>query len=209
MRKLNKPCIKTWNFAKLCNTNKRTLFHYDEIGLFSPVLTDDKGYRYYTESQCDVFFTITCLKDIGMPLKEIKQYIDSKDPENLKQLLLEQQEKVRLELKHLKRIEQVIQTKLELLEIGERLEFDVTVSSVTLESCPEEYLITSPALNSSDNTELFPALCQHISYCCHEDLTTGTLTVPLSQSMQPATISLILISISSQKSHSHRNIIPV
>ena len=65
-----------------------------------------------------------------MPLKEIKQYIDSKDPENLKQLLLEQQEKVRLELKHLKRIEQVIQTKLELLEIGERLEFDVTVSSV-------------------------------------------------------------------------------
>ena len=42
--------------AKLCNTNKRTLFHYDEIGLFSPVLTDDKGYRYYTESQCDVFF---------------------------------------------------------------------------------------------------------------------------------------------------------
>ena len=80
------------------------MFHYDEIGLFSPVLTDDKGYRYYTESQCDVFFTITCLKDIGMPLKEIKQYIDSKDPENLKQLLLEQQEKVRLELKHLKRI---------------------------------------------------------------------------------------------------------
>lgn len=173
MRKLNKPCIKTGNFAKLCNTNKRTLFHYDEIGLFSPVLTDDKGYRYYTKSQCDVFFTITCLKDIGMPLKEIKQYIDSKDPENLKQLLLEQQEKVRLELKHLKRIEQVIQTKLELLEIGERLEFDGTVSSVTLESCPEEYLITSPALNSSDNTELFPALCQHISYCCYEDLTTG------------------------------------
>ena len=86
MRKLNKPCIKTGNFAKLCNTNKRTLFHYDEIGLFSPVLTDDKGYRYYTESQCDVFFTITYLKDIGMPLKEIK------DPENLKQLLLEQQE---------------------------------------------------------------------------------------------------------------------
>ena len=49
-------------FAKLCNTNKRTLFHYDEIGLFSPILTDDKGYRCYTENQCDVFFTITCLK---------------------------------------------------------------------------------------------------------------------------------------------------
>ena len=69
MQKLDIPCIKTGEFAALCGTNKRTLFHYDEIGLFSPALTDEKGYRYYSENQCDVFFTITCLKELGMPLK--------------------------------------------------------------------------------------------------------------------------------------------
>ena len=69
MQKLNIPCIKTGEFAKLCGTNKRTLFHYDEIGLFSPAYTDEKGYRYYSENQCDVFFTITCLKELGMPLR--------------------------------------------------------------------------------------------------------------------------------------------
>ena len=75
MQKFSVPCIKTGDFAKLCNTNKRTLIHYDEIGLFSPAYTDEKGYRYYSENQCDTFFTITCLKEIGMPLKEIKRFI--------------------------------------------------------------------------------------------------------------------------------------
>ena len=80
MQKFSVPCIKTGDFAKLCNTNKRTLIHYDEIGLFSPAYTDEKGYRYYSENQCDTFFTITCLKEIGMPLKEIKQYLTIKIP---------------------------------------------------------------------------------------------------------------------------------
>lgn len=43
MQKFNIPCIKTGDFAKLCDTNKRILFHYDEIGLFSPAYTDEKG----------------------------------------------------------------------------------------------------------------------------------------------------------------------
>ena len=55
MQKFDTPCIKTGDFAKLCGTNKRTLFHYDEIGLFSPAYTDEKGYRFYSETQCDVF----------------------------------------------------------------------------------------------------------------------------------------------------------
>ena len=34
MQKNDIPCIKTGDFAKLCGTNKRTLIHYDEIGIF-------------------------------------------------------------------------------------------------------------------------------------------------------------------------------
>ena len=58
MQKFSNACIKTGDFAKLCGTNKRTLIHYDEIGLFKPARTDEKGYRYYSENQFDVFFTI-------------------------------------------------------------------------------------------------------------------------------------------------------
>ena len=76
MQKFNNPCIKTGDFAKLCGTNKRTLIHYDEIGLFKPAYTDDRGYRYYSENQFDVFFTISCLSRLGMPLKEIGAFLN-------------------------------------------------------------------------------------------------------------------------------------
>lgn len=173
MQKFIDPCIKTGDFAKLCNTNKRTLFHYDEIGLFSPAYTDEKGYRYYTESQCDVFFTITCLKEIGMPLKQIKTYIDHRNPEALKKLLEEQKQKIQRDIEQLHRIEQVIDTKLRLVSSGECLHFQDRLSPVILEEHPEEYLITSPRLDTSDHEVLLKAICQHIGYCAHFHLNAG------------------------------------
>lgn len=173
MQKFNEPCIKTGEFAKLCNTNKRTLIHYDEIGLFSPAYTDEKGYRYYTESQSDVFFTITCLKDIGMPLKEIKKYIIDKNPTDLKNLLKEQEQKVAANLKQLQRIREVIHTKLSLIQTGEKIHFTNRISAPVTETYPEEILIASPRLDTADHEKLFHALCQHIGYCNHSMLNTG------------------------------------
>ena len=112
MQKNDIPCIKTGDFAKLCGTNKRTLIHYDEIGIFHPAYTDEKGYRYYSESQFDIFFTITWLRELGMPLKEIGAFLDHRTPDLLKDLLLEQQKEVLREEERLRRIRQVITTKL-------------------------------------------------------------------------------------------------
>lgn len=173
MQKYNIPCINTSAFAKLCNTNKRTLIHYDEIGLFRPAYANEKGYRYYSESQCDVFFTITCLKDLGMPLKEIKTYIDQKNPDDLTALLLEQKKKVEQELLHLKRIEQVIETKLHLVTEGAKITFVNGCSAPFLETCDEEWFISSPYLNTGRHETVFPAICEHIGYVNHNHLNTG------------------------------------
>lgn len=173
MQKYNKPCIKTGDFAKICNTNKRTLIHYDEIGLLSPAYTDERGYRYYTESQSDIFFMITCLKELGMSLKEIKTYIDQRNPAALKALLAEQLENVKKKLEYLQHIEQVIHTKMELLTAGEHLQFQDRLSPVVLETHPEEYLIISPRLDTSNQEILFQALCQHISQCNRFHLNAG------------------------------------
>jgi effector-binding domain-containing protein len=35
-------------FSKLCGVSKHTLFHYNEIGVFSPDVVDSNGYRYYS-----------------------------------------------------------------------------------------------------------------------------------------------------------------
>ena len=173
MQKKQIPCIKTGDFAKLCNTNKRTLFHYDEIGLFSPAYTDERGYRFYSESQCDVFFTISCLREIGMPLKEIKNYIDQRNPAALKQLLEEQYKKVRAEQEWLKRIEQVIETKLSLVCLSELPEVSKDGQTVRLEQTPEEYLVVSPRLDTDDHDTIIHAICDHIGYCNHNHLNAG------------------------------------
>ena len=173
MQKYNIPCINTSAFAKLCNTNKRTLIHYDEIGLFQPAYTDERGYRYYSESQCDVFFTITCLKDLGMPLKEIKTYVDNRTPEDLTVMLLAQQKKVQQELLHLKRIEQVIRTKLELVTEGTGIQFQTGLSKPFLAEYPEEIMITTPYLGTDHHDTIIAALSDHIGFVNTNRLNTG------------------------------------
>lgn len=163
------PNLTTGQFAKLCGTNKRTLFHYDEIGLFTPAFTDEKGYRYYSEQQCDVFSVITALKGIGMPLSEIKEYLNNRNPELFSQLLFAQQQKVEKELNRLNRIHQMIQTKIELVNRKK----EVVLNCVKEEFCEEEYLILSHPIQSSDHDVVLPSLYEHLSYCNKEQLNVG------------------------------------
>jgi DNA-binding transcriptional MerR regulator len=62
--------------AKLHNVSKQTLIYYDKIGLFHPnEIIDETGYRYYSLEQFEDLDVILCLKNMGMPLKEIKGYL--------------------------------------------------------------------------------------------------------------------------------------
>lgn len=182
MQKFSIPCIKTGDFAKLCGTNKRTLIHYDEIGIFKPAYTDERGYRYYSENQFDVFFTITCLRELGMPLKEIGTFLSKRTPESLKELLLEQQQEVLREEARIKKIKQVIETKLSLVSKQEELLTACTLSGfqsgypdghVFLEDTPEEYLILSAPLDTDDHEQIIQTLCSHVGYCNHHNLNAG------------------------------------
>lgn len=187
MQKFNNPCIKTGDFAKLCGTNKRTLIHYDEIGIFKPAYTDERGYRYYSENQFDVFFTITCLRELGMPLKEIGTFLDQRSPESFKSLLLEQQKEVLKEEERIRKIKQVIETKLSLVSMQEELlskcsahkdahylfQSDCSSGHIFLEHTPEEYLVLSAPIHTDDHTQIIQTLCSHIGYCNHHNLNAG------------------------------------
>ncbi|HEX3026723.1 MAG TPA: MerR family DNA-binding transcriptional regulator [Clostridia bacterium] len=78
--------FSTGEFAKLCGVNKRTLFHYHDIGLFYPAMIDQNGYRYYSYHQFNVFLIITVLKELDVPLKEMKVYLDERTPDRLLEL---------------------------------------------------------------------------------------------------------------------------
>lgn len=68
----------TGEFAKLFNVSKSTLFYYDEVGVFSPIIREENDYRFYAVEQIEVFEVIVTLKELGMSLKDIKEYMENR-----------------------------------------------------------------------------------------------------------------------------------
>lgn len=104
----NKLYLTTGEFAKLCHTTKHTLFHYCDIGLFTPAYTDENGYRYYHVLQYDVFLTINQLRTVGMSLSEIKNYMDERSPQRMVELYDQQELLISKQIAQLKQIKEKI-----------------------------------------------------------------------------------------------------
>lgn len=70
--------------AKIVNMTKETLRHYDRIGLAKPSKTDEwTKYRYYTQQDIVRLNTIHALRQMDLPLKEIKQVLDYDELEKI------------------------------------------------------------------------------------------------------------------------------
>ena len=110
--------LTTGEFARLAGVTKHTLFHYDEIGLFQPELTDTNGYRYYTVDQLDVFGIIYTLKNLGMPLGQIRDYLSERSPQSLLKLLEEENRILKQRIFSLKNKREWIQKKCKYLELS-------------------------------------------------------------------------------------------
>lgn len=71
---------KVGDFSKKTGVSIKTLRYYDEIELFKPLNIDTfTGYRYYTDSQIKDIELIIKLKELGLSLDNIKEYIRTKD----------------------------------------------------------------------------------------------------------------------------------
>jgi DNA-binding transcriptional MerR regulator len=62
--------------AEQFNLSIYTLRFYDKAGLLPFVMRNESGYREFTDSDMNLIHTICCLKDTGMKISDIKQYID-------------------------------------------------------------------------------------------------------------------------------------
>ena len=113
-----KEIISITEMAKLRNISTETLRHYDRIDLLKPVHLDpDTGYRYYSITQYEKIGTIRELKNLGMSLREIKEYFDNRNVESSRILLTEQKKKIDEQIDKLIRIRQEINAKIDFLDI--------------------------------------------------------------------------------------------
>ncbi|MDD3193638.1 MAG: MerR family transcriptional regulator [Oscillospiraceae bacterium] len=152
-------------FARANGVTKHTLIHYEDIGLLTPAVTEENGYRYYINQQYSAFSSIAQLKEIGLPLKEIDAYLYSRSPQKLMGILERReaqlaQEKRRLD--DLKRSMAICRNRIE-----EALAADV--HSVSMQFCETEYGFFSR--NLYEDGETFGQVkAAFSSFCRKKDL---------------------------------------
>ena len=139
-----KRYFTTGEFAYLCHVKKQTLFHYDKIGLLSPEITKENGYRYYSYNQFELFQIIGSFKEIGIPLKEIKLLLKGKTAGTMINLLKEKSIEIENKIKELQQLQTIIQTKVGLAEQAMQTDF----SSISLQYLEEEeFMVGEKVLN--------------------------------------------------------------
>lgn len=67
-------------FARMAGVSVQTLHHYDHVGLLSPRVRTQGGYRHYCEADLAKLQQIIALKFFGCELKAIKGILDKKRP---------------------------------------------------------------------------------------------------------------------------------
>ncbi|MDM5286600.1 MerR family DNA-binding transcriptional regulator [Peribacillus castrilensis] len=159
----------TGEFAKLCNVKKQTLIHYDEIGLLTPDIKNEKGYRYYSYQQFEVFSVITLLKEFNMPLKEIKWFLTNRSPMELIELFKEKTIELEKKIKNLHRVQKIIETKISLTEKA----ICMDASQITLELQEEEQLFLSESILNSSDAEFLKSTSDFIDFCNENEFYTG------------------------------------
>ena len=122
--------------AKIYHMPKQNLIFYDRIDLFKPKYVDPHNkYRYYTAEQLEVLNSILILKETGIPLKDIRSFLEVRTSERAIDLMKEQKKHVDQQLHHLKQISKRLQTKIQTLEDLNQVE-----KKVSFKHLPKEYL---------------------------------------------------------------------
>ena len=69
--------ISITELAKLRKVSSETLRYYDRVGLLKPAYIDPQTrYRYYTIRQSEELGVIRELRDLGMSVQEIQNYLE-------------------------------------------------------------------------------------------------------------------------------------
>jgi MerR family transcriptional regulator, thiopeptide resistance regulator len=92
--------------ADLAGVSRRTLHHYDEIGLLEPSMQGRNKYRYYNDQAVLRLQQILFYRELGFRLNEIKQALDQPDFDVVNTLALHKQSLQ----KRVERLEQLIGT---------------------------------------------------------------------------------------------------
>ncbi len=139
--------MTTGEFAALMGISKHTLFHYDDIGLFSPEQVTEKGYRLYSLYQMEALEAILILRDLGMPLKEIREFLQVRTPKELMRIFAERENQISREIQKLENMKDWIDQRKRKMSMILQQDF----KQIQIRHYPERYYLFRQVDGTSEN----------------------------------------------------------
>ncbi len=165
--KKNKEYLTTGEFAKLFGVKKQTMFHYDDMGIFRPEITDEKGYRYYSYNQLEAFSIILMLREMGLSIKDIKSQIDRHSPEDLVELLRSKSAEIEEMIERLRWSREYMERKIKTTEEGIALKSPdgkPAVKEIVTLDLPDEVMVMTDYSGLKDERTANEAIVDHFRY---------------------------------------------
>lgn len=107
---------KVGEISKLYNISSDILRHYEKMGLLLPEKKGKNSYRYYSNKQIWKLGTIRALRQLGVGLEEIKEYLGERNLENSTELIGFQLKVVNEKLKELSKTKVLLERKSKYLQ---------------------------------------------------------------------------------------------
>ena len=165
--KKNKEYLTTGEFAKLFGVKKQTMFHYDDMGIFRPEITDENGYRYYSYNQLEAFSIILMLRETGLSITDIRSQIDSHSPEELVELLRSKSAQIEEMIEHLRWSKEYIERKIKTTEEGislKQADGNPAVKEIVTLDLPDEIMVMTDYGGLKDERTANEAIGDHFRY---------------------------------------------
>ncbi len=127
--------IKIGDFSKLSQVTVKTIRYYDEVGLLKPGHVDPyTGYRYYSADQLVVLNRILALKDLGLPLEQIRELLKcGLPPGQMKEILRQKRQELLQQISISHEMMDRLDVRLRLFE----QESNMSTIDVVIKSIPE------------------------------------------------------------------------
>ncbi len=138
----NKEYFSITELARLRKTTTETLRHYDRINLFKPdYVNPETGYRFYSIKQYEKLGTILELRQLGMSLPKISEYLKERNLKKSVTMLKDYYQKLDIEIQEKLALETTIRQKIEFVD-GVIENSQKYINKVTEKEIPLRYMIT-------------------------------------------------------------------
>ncbi len=142
--------------SKVFDISTDTLRYYDKIGLLKSDCDSNNSYRYYSVEKFFILSRILFLKNLDIPLRDIKNYLHNQKTDHLLKLLKNEEAEIDNRINRLMNLKAKITNKIDLIEGA-----DKHINQIRVERLPERCGVFINIKNIDDEYEIKRSFKEH------------------------------------------------